>query len=79
MLFLLEDFAKVHASFINDIIKYIKSSSYAPNMVLGPFMLAFLLTVSCCAPYEAIVSKLNKLLSVNRLIFVHFLHRLLVR
>lgn len=56
VLFLLEDFAKVHSSFVNDITKYIKNSIYAPNIVFGPFMLAFLLTMSCCAPYEVIVS-----------------------
>lgn len=56
VLFLLEDFAKVHSTFVNDITKYIKNSTSAPNMVFGPFMLAFLLTMSCCAPYEAIVS-----------------------
>jgi len=49
----LEDFAKVHSSFVNDITKYIKNSIGAPNMVFGPFMLAFLLTMSCCAPFEA--------------------------
>lgn len=53
VLFLLEDFAKVHSSFVNDITKYIKNSIGAPNMVFGPFMLAFLLTMSCCAPFEA--------------------------
>lgn len=59
VLFLLEDFAKVHSSFVNDITKYIKNSIGAPNMVFGPFMLAFLLTMSCCVPYEVIVSNLS--------------------
>jgi hypothetical protein len=56
VLFLLEDFAKVHSSFVSDITKYIKNSIGAPNMVFGPFMLSFLLTMSCCGPYETIVS-----------------------
>lgn len=56
VLFLLEDFAKVHSSFVNDITKHIKNSISAPNMVFGPFMLSFLLTMSCCGPYETIVS-----------------------
>lgn len=53
VLFLLEDFAKVHSSFVGDITKYIKNCIAAPNMVFGPFMLAFLLTMSCCGPYES--------------------------
>jgi len=56
VLFLLEDFAIVHPLFVNDITKYIKSSICAPNLIFGPFMLAFLLTMSCCAPYKDIVS-----------------------
>lgn len=55
VLFLLEDFAKVHSLFLSDIIKYIKNSIGAPNVVFRPFLLAFLLTMSCCGPYETIV------------------------
>lgn len=68
VLFLLEDFAKVHSSFVNDITKYIKNSIGAPNMVFGPFMLAFLLTMSCCAPFEANVIDLVKKLVVQSLV-----------
>lgn len=70
VLFLLEDFAKVHSSFVNDITKYIKNSIGAPNMVFGPFMLAFLLTMSCCAPFEANVIDLIKKLVVQSLVEV---------
>ncbi|VVC36857.1 Hypothetical protein CINCED_3A015403 [Cinara cedri] len=75
VLFLLEDFAKVHSSFINDITKYIKCSINAPNMVLGPFMLAFLLTISCCAPYEAVVIGLVKKLVIQSLEEIENNHR----
>ncbi|XP_050532964.1 Fanconi anemia group I protein-like isoform X2 [Daktulosphaira vitifoliae] len=67
VLFLLEDFAKVHASFVSDVTKYIKSCIGAPNMVFGPFMLAFLLTMSCCGPYEVLVITLIKKLVIQSL------------
>ncbi|XP_050438236.1 Fanconi anemia group I protein-like [Adelges cooleyi] len=67
VLFLLEDFAKVHASFVSDITKYIKNCIGAPNEVLGPFMLAFLLTMSCCGPYETLVISLVKKLVIQSL------------
>ncbi|XP_050526595.1 Fanconi anemia group I protein-like isoform X2 [Daktulosphaira vitifoliae] len=67
VLFLLEDFAKFHASFVNDIVKYIETCIEAPCMVLGPFMLSFLLTMSCCKPYETIIFTLIKKLIVHSL------------
>jgi len=70
VLFLLEDFAKVHSSFLSDITKYIKNSISAPNVVFGPFSLAFLLTFSCCCPYEAIIIDLLKKLVMQSLVEV---------
>lgn len=72
VLFLLEDFAKVHSSFVNDVTKYIKNSICAPNIVFGPFMLAFLLTMSCCAPYEVIVSIICIIKNKNNFIIQFF-------
>lgn len=65
VLSLLEDFAKHHSSFVDTITKYIKNCISAPNMVFGPFMLAFLLNLS--ESFKANVSKIYKHLSTLNL------------
>ncbi|XP_050426204.1 uncharacterized protein LOC126836655 isoform X1 [Adelges cooleyi] len=57
VLFILEDYSKMNASFVNCVFKYIKMCKRAPDKVLSDFLLAFLLAISNCRTYENDVLK----------------------